>query len=101
MLIRYLTSAIGEENRDTLKETFKKAIDKGDSIMPSIAEAWVNEGIEKGIEKGIERGIEKGIWEGIEKTAIKMLDMNMSIDDICKITGLSEKRIKALKRKKR
>ena len=113
LLIRYLTSAVSEENRDILKETFEKVIDKGDSIMPSIAEAWVREGIEKGIEQGIEKGIEQGIEKGvekgrvegiekgIEKTALKMIDMNMSTSDIHKMTGLSAKRIETLIRGKR
>ncbi len=95
VLLRYFTSAVPEENEEAFKDTFKKIITKGNTIMTSMAEAWILEGIEKGIAKGREEGRE----EGIERTAIKMIENDMSNSDIRKITGLSVKKTEALRRK--
>ena len=58
-------------------------------------------GLEKGLQKGIEKGLQKGIEEGknTEKIAItkKMLEKNMSIEEIMKITSLSQQEIEKLK----
>ena len=54
----------------------------------------------KGFEKGEALGIQKGIAQGIsqEKTTIaqNLLKLNISKEDIAKITGLSMKEIKSL-----
>ena len=55
------------------------------------------EGIEKGRMEGIEKGMEKGRMEGMELIAIKMLNENLDIPFISKITGLSAKKISKLK----
>ena len=64
-------------------------------------EQGFEEGIEKGIEKGIKKGIEKGIAEGEYKgglkTARRMLEAGLSVDDIAKLTTLSLQEIEKLK----
>jgi len=52
------------------------------------------EGIEKGIEKGIEEGIEKGIEKGKLQTAKNLAKLGISIDVICKATGLKKDQLK-------
>ena len=60
----------------------------------------LKEGLEKGIERGIERGIEKGIEQGIEKektiTARKLKSLNIPVDTIMQVTGLSSEEIEKL-----
>ena len=64
------------------------------------------EGYEKGIEQGIERGIEQGIEQGIEsgkeetsrEYIIKMLEMNINLEDISKITNKTEEEILEIKK---
>lgn len=56
----------------------------------------IQAGMEKGIEKGIEKGKDEGIKEGLEKVAQKALLMDMDIQDIIRLTGLSLEKIKAL-----
>lgn len=57
-------------------------------------------GLEEGIEKGIEQGIERGIEKGIEKektiTARKLKSLNISVDTIMQVTGLSAEEIEKL-----
>lgn len=52
-----------------------------------------DEGIKAGIDKGIKKGIEKGIEKNSIDIAKKMLNENVDIDFISKITGLSKDKI--------
>ena len=54
------------------------------------------EGIKEGIEKGIEQGIEQGEINKAKDIALNLKNMNMSNEDISKITGLSLEEIKKL-----
>ena len=62
-------------------------------------EQGIERGIERGIEKGIERGIEQGIERGIEITAENMLMINRPLDEIEKVTGISQERLLEIKQK--
>ena len=68
-----------------------------------ILEYGIEQGIERGIEQGIERGIEQGIERGIEQTTstfvTRMLNQNMSIEDIILYTGCSRDDILRIKEK--
>ena len=83
-------------------------------LMNSMKEEAMEKGLAEGLEKGIAEGIEKGIAEGIEKgrkegiddgkkeekinIATKLLNKNMSIEEIMEITGLSKQKILNLKK---
>ena len=101
--LRYLVSTVDKNKIEDIKTELKKSINKGDELMPTIAEMWIKEGMEKGLEKGMEKGMEKGIEKGIEKgkldSARKMIKLNMSTDVIHEITGLSKKKIEELRNK--
>ena len=60
--------------------------------METIAQQIKKEGIKEGINIGIKEGINKGIKE----TARRMLLDNVSIENVRKYTGLTEKEIKKL-----
>ena len=47
--------------------------------------------------KGLEKGLEQGMKQGINSIAKNLLDMNMSVEDIMKATGLTEEEIEKLK----
>ncbi len=53
-------------------------------------------GFQKGIEKGIEQGIEQGEINKAKTIALNLKNINISIEDISKITGLSIEEIKNL-----
>ncbi len=65
----------------------------------------IEEGLQQGIEKGLQQGIEKGLQQGIEKgqkdalynIAKQLLNKGFSINEIKKLTNLSENEIKSLK----
>jgi len=80
--------------REGLEKGLKEGIEKG-------IEEGLEEGLEKGLEKGIEKGIEKGLKEGILQnkieTAKKMLEENISLEIISKVTGLEKEEIEKIK----
>ena len=55
------------------------------------------EGLEKGLKKGLEKGLEKGRAEGASEKALtiarEMLALNISVDTIKKVTGLTDNEI--------
>ena len=59
------------------------------------------EGREEGLKEGIEKGMEKGLKEGenraLNKTAIRLLSMGLSVEDVVKGTGLSAETVEKIK----
>ncbi|MBQ8778054.1 MAG: hypothetical protein IJZ71_11245, partial [Treponema sp.] len=51
------------------------------------------EAFEDGVAEGIEQGIEQGAEQKAIETANEALKMNLSIEQIAKLTGLSEEKI--------
>ena len=51
------------------------------------------EAFEDGVAEGIEQGIEQGAEQKAIETASEALKMNLSIEQIAKLTGLSEEKI--------
>ncbi|WP_270170444.1 Rpn family recombination-promoting nuclease/putative transposase [Paenibacillus sp. SYP-B4298] len=58
----------------------------------------IEKGIAQGLEQGKEQGIEQGRARGLEQAAINMLKEGLDLQLVAKVTGLSEHRIKVLKR---
>ena len=60
----------------------------------------MQEGIQQGIQKGRKEGRQEGRQEGMQirekEMARKMLKKNMSLEDICDVTGLTPEEIKKL-----
>lgn len=73
----------------------------GDIMGGKVLELETDKILEYGIEQGIERGIEQGIERGIEQTTstfvTRMLNQNMSIEDIILYTGCSRDDILRIK----
>ena len=114
---------VAEEKNKTLKKA-RKEIDylTGDAALRRLAELrekWEFEykvsmsnakkmGMERGIKQGMQEGLEKGIQEGKTegekaanlKTAKKLLEMNLPINQIIEATGLSKEEIENLKNEK-
>ena len=58
----------------------------------------MEKGMEKGMKQGMEKGIEQGRQEGENhikvQTVKNMASMNMSVDVISQVTGLSQEEVK-------
>ena len=64
-------------------------------------EKGLNQGLSEGIIQGKQQGLKEGITQGIEKTnkenAKKMLELNMDLETISKVTGLTIEEIESLR----
>ena len=73
--------------------------------MKELAKQLKEQGKEEGIEKGIAEGIEKGRLEGrlegrqegFLQSAINLLKMGFSVEDVARGTGLSREKVSELK----
>ena len=61
-----------------------------------LREAAAKKGYNEGMEKGLAEGMQKGMEKGIYTVARNMKQMGLSLEDITKATGLSEKEIAEL-----
>jgi predicted transposase/invertase (TIGR01784 family) len=59
-------------------------------------ERGIAQGLERGMAQGLEKGLEQGLEQGKLEIARKMKDMGFPIAQITKVTGLSQKTVKAL-----
>ena len=92
VLLRYLFATVDSKKADDLRQEIKKSIEQGETIMPTIAEKWIQEGIQEGMEKGMEKKESEIIK--------KMIDSGMSNAEIRKISGTGLKKIEEIRRKK-
>ena len=69
-------------------------------LREAAAKKGYNEGMEKGLAEGMQKGVQKGMQKGMQKgiytVARNMKQMGLSLEDITKATGLSEKEIAEL-----
>jgi predicted transposase/invertase (TIGR01784 family) len=91
-LLLYLFS-INDIEPDIVRNTISRLISykKGEEIMTTTAERWINQGIEQGLEQGLEQG-EYNKAVKIAGSLLGLLDNNV----IAKKTGLSIKEVNKL-----
>ena len=65
-LLRYLTAGTDQLGAQELMQAVARALpEEGGTLMPTIAEQWIEEGIRRGREEGIQRGREEGLMNGL------------------------------------
>ena len=78
-----------------------KKFTKGEEEQKQYEEVMYEKGLNQGIVQGVLQGKQQGLSEGIEKnkidTAKKMLELNMDLETISKVTGLSIDQIESLR----
>lgn len=83
-----------------LKEILEESKINGGELMPTLAQRLRDEGKEKwmnvGKEKWMNEGKEIGINEGKLETARRMLNEDFTIEQIVKLTGLTEEEVRRL-----
>ena len=102
MLEEGIARGRAEGKVEGLAEGMEKGIAKGkaEGLAEGIAkgkEEGLSEGMIKGKAEGLAEGIEKGLAQGIKETqlstALKMLKLGMTIEEISEITGLTNEEI--------
>ena len=103
-----LSKKLGKGNKIMEKYINDAAMASGDEIfLEAYDKEWAlkdlgrRDGYKEGLDEGISLGIEQGIEKGIQKNKIEiiknMLDKNLDINLITKITGLSIEKIDKIK----
>ena len=93
-IVKEFREGVEEANKDELIVkwfTPEQEREMRENYIKSEAE---EKGIKKGIKQGLAEGKKAGVLEGLLQTAKNMLEANMSIETISKLTGLSVKKIK-------
>ena len=81
------------DNRILRQAAYKKGFEQG---YIAGYEEVLNRTKAEGMEKGLAEGMQKGMQKGIYTVARNMKQMGLSLEDITKATGLSEKEIAEL-----
>ncbi|WP_025321626.1 Rpn family recombination-promoting nuclease/putative transposase [Deferrisoma camini] len=70
VLLRYVTVATDTVGPADLERAVTEALGaKGEEIMPTIAQKWIEQGMEKGLQRGLQQGLQQGLMEGQIKAA--------------------------------
>ena len=69
-VLRYISRSVDTLKPDELRQVVTQTLTRGDEIMSTIAEQWIQQGIQQGIHQGIQQGIQQGISQG-EMLALK------------------------------
>jgi hypothetical protein len=94
--LRYVISATDKINEQDIKELLTKKVPQGgDTIMPTIAEKWIQQGMQQGLEQGIQQGMQQGMQQGIKQGLLEAIQLGLELKfgakglslypDICKI----------------
>ncbi|WP_425364695.1 hypothetical protein [Candidatus Tisiphia endosymbiont of Mystacides longicornis] len=113
-LLSYTLTFIEQNDKIELEKILKNSLtkEKGEELMPSIAQVWKEEGIQIGLQDGIKigeargkargetigeaRGEARGRAEGEAKLIKMMINNGSSIEEVARITGLSITKINEL-----
>ncbi|HFQ94894.1 MAG TPA: Rpn family recombination-promoting nuclease/putative transposase [Anaerolineae bacterium] len=98
-VLYYLSMATEYVHRQDLEEALLRQEKKGDEIMATIAQEYIQEGFEKGLESGMARGMARGMERGMlaarKEIARQLLELH-SAKTVSEITGLPLAEVEAL-----
>ena len=75
------------------QESFERDIRSG---LNAAMQQGIAQGIQQGITQGLQQGIAQGIQQGITQVAKNMLSTGIPLEQISKLTGLSETELQSL-----
>ena len=93
-IVKEFKKSVEEANKDELVVKWFSPEQEREMRENYIRSEAEEKGIKKGMKKGIVEGKKAGILEGLLQTAKNMLEADMNIETISKLTGLSVKKIK-------
>ncbi len=77
---------------EVLQKIEEKHISKEERTMPPL-QITRERLLQEGLQKGLQEGLQKGRQEGRQEVALKLIEKNMTIQEVCEITGLSEEEV--------
>lgn len=68
LLLRYVSSANERITEDDLNQIIHLALgNKGDKIMTTLAEKWIQQGLQQGVQQGLQQGVQQGLQQGVQQ----------------------------------
>jgi len=65
VVLRYVAMATDRVGPEELQNALTAALGpKGEGIMPTLAEKWIEEGMTKGLQQGLQQGVQQGVQKG-------------------------------------
>ena len=79
-LLRYLVQASDRITENDLQDALEEALPgKGEQVMTTIAEQWLEQGIQRGLKQGLARGMEQGQQLGIREGLLTGIEVALEI----------------------
>ena len=70
IFLKYVASGTDRVKSDDIGKAITGILeDRGEDIMPTLAEQWIEQGLEKGLQQGLQEGLQKGLQKGKLQTA--------------------------------
>ncbi len=96
--IEKIEKVIEKKEDINIMSTLAERIKRNDKKkMEEIAQKSMEEGISRGISQGISRGMSKGIEKATINMTKKLKKLNIPLEQIMQVTGLTAERIKSIK----
>jgi len=89
--LRYIISATDKINEHDIKEILTKTVPQGgDTIMPTIAEKWVQQGMQQGIRQGLLEAIQLGLELKFGAKGLSLYADICKIDDSARLRSIEK-----------
>jgi predicted transposase/invertase (TIGR01784 family) len=96
-ILRYLTGGTDRISEEELKEVVTELFEEGETLMPTIAEKWIEQGREEGLAQGLEKGRREAALDLLRRflarrfgTKLDQFDQQLQQLDLAAITQLSD-----------
>lgn len=102
-VLRYVSQGTDRLSREDLRRAVEVSFsEKGDEVVATLAEQWIEEGVQKGIQKGIQQGLREGLLAGIElgletrfgREGLALMPKIRKVDDARRLRTLQEAMLK-------
>ncbi len=90
-VLRYLSAASERVSREDLVHALETALvdDKGETLMTTLAQQWIQEGEQAGLEKGIQKGLQKGL-RAMRNSILDLLKVRFDTADLALVQNLEK-----------
>ncbi len=108
VLLRYVVAATDRVEAEDIREALARELGpKGEAIMPTLAEKWIEEGMAKGLQQGLQQGLVKGRLEAAREDVLDALearfgavpgdvvDRVQGVEDLAKLKVLLRQAVRA------
>jgi len=79
-ILKYLASGTDKVGAEELKNVVTKIFeDKGEHIMPTLAEQWTQQGLQQGLQQGKQQGLQQGKLQSVRESVVENLEARFDV----------------------